>query len=104
MIDHAARHLVVAREPREDRQPRSVGGRPARRAKRIRLQIPHWTRARSPGAALRVQRVELVQLARTLVEQQRVPVAVRLASWFDVHALRDRILPAVALDAIVEKD
>ena len=52
VVDDAARDLVVAREPGEDRQPGGVGRRPARGPQRVRAEIPDRTRAGLPAAAL----------------------------------------------------
>src|SRR5205823_4992283 len=57
-----------------------------------------------PAVPARVEREELVELARRLVDDQRVPVAVGAAPALDRHGLRDRVRPLVALVGVVEVD
>ena len=66
MIDHAARDFVVASETGEDRQTCRIRRRPAGRAQRVRAQIPDRAGTRDPAGALRIERIQLVELARIL--------------------------------------
>ena len=78
----------------------------AGRPKRVRAQVPDRARAGGPAPALRVQRVELVELAGVAVDDQRVTVAVveMTRRAFDRHAGRDRVRALVALVGVVERD
>ncbi len=100
VVDHAALRLVVAGEPREDRQARGVGRRPPGRPDLVRAQVPGRACPRVPAAVALLETAELVEAAGALVEQQRVMVA----SAFDVHALRDRVSDMIALVAVLERD
>ena len=77
VVDPARRHLVVAREPGQDREPGGVGRRPAGGAHAVRAQVPDRARPGRPAAADPAQRVELVEPAGVAVDDEGVAVAVR---------------------------
>ncbi len=104
VVDHAARDLVPAGEAGEDRQPGGIGGRPARMPEVIRAKAPGRTRAGRPAVARVAQVVQLVEPARALVHQDRVPVARRLRASLDVDVPRDRVADAVGLVGVLERD
>src|SRR5439155_24061371 len=100
VVDPAARDLVVAGEARQDRQPRSVGRRPAGGAQAVRPEVPDRAGAGMPAPARAAEGVELVERARVAVDDDRVAVAATLAK----HVRRDRVRPTVALARVVETD
>ena len=104
VVDDAARDLVIAREAGKNRQAGRVRRRPPGRPHRVRAQVPDRARACRPAAALRLQRIQLVEPACVLVDQQCVTVAGRGAPALDVHRLRDRVLPFVGLVGVLERE
>ena len=98
--DGALRDLLVAHEPRQDRQAGGVGRRPRRRANAVRTQAPGRAGPCVPGSGRAREPAELVETAGVAVDEQRVMVA----SVFDMDALPDRIADAIALVRILERD
>ena len=99
MEDPAGGQLVVAHEPREDRQTCRVGGRPVERAERVRVEIPLRARACLPGAVDQLRVVQLVEPAGVFVEQQHVAIRAAL----DERVVRDGIGARIGLVVIVER-
>ena len=105
VVDPAARDLLVAREPGEDRQAGGVGGRPAGGPEPVRAQVPDRAGAGAPAAVrARREREELVELAAVAVDDQRVPVAVGVAAALDRDVRRNRVRTGVGLVGILERD
>ena len=104
MGDGAGLHLVVAHEPREDRQAGRVGRCPAGRAEGVRVEVPDRPRAgrRARRAVLRV--VELVEGARRRVDHDGVAVARGLLPAFDGRVGTEGIGPGIALVGVLEGD
>ena len=98
VVDQATTSLVVAREPRKDRQACRVRRRPACGAHLVRTQTPGRTGPGLPATVRPLQAAELVEAARVPVEQQRVMVAAAL----DVYAAGDWIADAIALVRVLE--
>jgi hypothetical protein len=80
MRDPPAPHLLVAGEQRQYRQPGGIGARPARGPQSRPAQAPRRARAGRPAAVLAAQREQLVQPAAAAVDEQRVAVAVGVAT------------------------
>ena len=105
VVDAALRHVLVAGEPGQDRAARprlrtssppgaacSSGGRRSRPS-------------RPPAAARRrIEGEELVEPAAVAVDDQRVPVAVRVAAALDRDVRRDRVRAPIRLAGVLERD
>ena len=104
VVDRAAAHLVVAREPGKDRQPGGVGGGPAARAQPVRAQVPDRAGAGAPArpAVLGIGREQLEEAAARAVHDDHVPVAVGSAAALHRRARRDRVAAPVRLVRVVE--
>ena len=95
--------LVVAGEQRQDRQAGRVGARSSRpgaaasSAGSTSRPSPRSSRRAGPASV-----EQLVEPAGAAVDQQRVPVAVRVAAALDVDAARDRVAHAVGLVRVLE--
>ena len=105
VVDLARGHLVVADEPGQDRQARSITGRPPERTHRVRVEIPRRTRACCPRcpAVVGIRAVELPQPARVTIDDQHVAIAGRARSAFDGGVRRDGIRAGVALVRVAER-
>ena len=101
VVDVTARHLVVADETREDREPGGVGRRPPFGPQRVRREIEHRAGVGRPTARAPARREQLVELAVVSVDREHV----RVAAVLDRCGERDRVRPRVALVAVgVEVD
>src|SRR5205814_9335023 len=92
-----AEHFVIANESRKNRQSRRVGARPSVGTPRVRVERKDRARSGGPLRAVPMQRVELEQDSMIAVDDQHVPVAVRIRivageAAFDPLLLRLRLL------------
>ena len=78
MVDHAGGDLAVEGEAGEDRQPRSVGRRPADGAQRVAVEVEHRAGCAGPAGADLVRVVHLIEVAVAGVDDEHVAVAARL--------------------------
>ena len=99
VADRPGGDLVVAHEPRQDRQAGGVRRRPAVGAQVVGAQIPDGARARLPAVAAPARVEQLVEAAGVLVDKEDVAVAARLL----VRMLRDRIADAIGLVRVLER-
>ena len=104
VVDLARGHLVVADEPGQDRQARSIAGRPSERTHRVRVEIPRRTGPGCPRrtARMRIRAVQLPQPARVTIDDQHVAVAGGARAALDRSVPRDRIRAGVALVRVAE--
>src|SRR6266550_2384791 len=106
VVDRPVRDLVVADEPGEDGKAGGVRRRERVRAKRVRPEVPRRARARGPASALlaRMRGEQLVELARSRLNEQHVPVAVALRAALDRRVGWNRIRARIALVRVAEGD
>ena len=102
VVDPVLLDLVPPQQPGQDRQPGGVGGGPAVGAELVVLQRPDRAGAGVPAPVAERRRVELVELALVLVDDDRVPVAVGVAAALDLGVPAERVLHVVALGGVVE--
>ncbi len=101
--DAARLHLVVAQEPRQDRQPGGVRRRPPAGAQRVRIEVPDRSGAGGGTRRAVVGVVELVEGARARVDHQGVTVAGRRRAAFDRRVSAKGVGTRVAFVAVLER-
>ena len=98
MIDDPGSDLVVADEPGQDGQTRSVGAGPGIRPQVVGPQVPDRARPGMPARGRVLRRVELVEAAAIAIDDEQVVIAAGL----DQRMGGDRIGTGVRLAGIVE--